>query len=95
MKKVLKKIHATKTFADRVRDVVRKIPRGKVVTYAEVARRAGNAKAVRAVGSVMARNFDPTVPCHRVIRSDGLIGNYNRGGMEAKRKLLQKEGVRL
>jgi methylated-DNA-[protein]-cysteine S-methyltransferase len=84
-----------KTFSEKVRDVVRGIPRGKVMTYAEVARKAGNAKATRAVGSVMAKNFDPTVPCHRVIRSDGTLGNYNRGGTEAKRKLLQKEGARV
>ena len=93
MKKLSKKIE--KNFSEKVREVVRGIPRGMVMTYAEVARKAGNAKAVRVVGSVMARNFDSTVPCHRVVRSDGSLGNYNRGGMEAKRKLLQKEGVKV
>lgn len=82
-----------KTFAEKVRDVVRKIPKGNVMTYGGVARKAGQPGASRAVGTVMARNFDPSIPCHRVIRSDGKIGNYNRGGPAAKRKLLQKEGA--
>lgn len=81
-----------KTFAERVRDVVKKIPRGKVLTYGQVAVRAGSPGASRAVGSIMARNFDPGIPCHRVIRTDGTIGNYNRGGSEAKKKLLREEG---
>lgn len=41
----------------------------------------------------MKNNYDPTVPCHRVIRSDGRAGEYNRGGEAAKRELLRKEGV--
>lgn len=81
-----------KTFAERVRDVVKKISRGKVLTYGQVAVRAGSPGASRAVGSIMARNFDPGIPCHRVIRTDGTIGNYNRGGSEAKKKLLREEG---
>lgn len=80
-------------FTDKVRAVVAKIPKGKVMTYAEVAKKAGSPGASRAVGSIMAKNFDPKIPCHRVIRSDGKIGNYNRGGPEAKRKLLIKEGA--
>ncbi len=80
-------------FADKVRKVVAKIPKGKVMTYAEVAKKAGSPGASRAVGSIMAKNFDPKIPCHRVIRSDGKIGNYNRGGSEVKRKLLIKEGA--
>ncbi len=81
-----------KSFTEKVRDVVRKIPKGKVLTYGQVASKAGSPNASRAVGTVMANNFDPTVPCHRVIRSDGKIGNYNRGGSSAKRKLLIEEG---
>ena len=83
----------TKTFTEKVREVVARIPKGSVMTYAEVARRAGNAKASRAVGNLMAKNFDPNIPCHRVVRSDGLIGNYNRGGSTAKMKRLLAEGV--
>ncbi len=82
-----------KTFAEKVRDIVRKIPKGKVMTYAGVARKAGNAKAARAVGTIMAGNFDPKIPCHRVIRSDGTLGNYNRGGTAKKREILKKEGA--
>jgi O-6-methylguanine DNA methyltransferase len=81
-----------KTFTEKVRDVVKKIPKGSVLTYQQVATRAGSPGASRAVGSIIAQNFDPDIPCHRVIRTDGTIGNYNRGGSEAKRKLLIKEG---
>ena len=82
-----------RTFADKVRDIVRKIPRGKTMTYKEVAAKAGNANASRAVGAVMKTNFLPDVPCHRVVHSDGTIGNYNRGGAAKKRKLLIGEGA--
>jgi O-6-methylguanine DNA methyltransferase len=82
-------------FADAVRRVVARIPKGKTMTYAQVAKAAGYPGAARAVGSVMAKNFDPTVPCHRVIRSDGKVGDYNRGGSAAKRKKLHNEGVDL
>lgn len=82
-------------FADRVREVVKKIPSGSVMTYAEVAAAAGNPKAARAVANTMAANYDPAVPCHRVVRSDGGLGGYNRGGVERKRELLLSEGVNL
>ena len=81
-----------RTFSERVFKVVRAIPSGKTFTYGEVARRAGNPKATRAVGAILKTNFDPKIPCHRVIRSDGNPGGYNRG---EKRKcaLLRAEGV--
>ncbi len=82
-----------KTFSEKVKAVVATIPKGKVMTYKEVAKKAGNPKAARAIGTIMSKNFDPKVPCHRVIRSDGTIGNYNRGGEKAKRALLIKEGA--
>jgi O-6-methylguanine DNA methyltransferase len=72
-----------KSFSDKVRDIVRKIPKGKTMTYKEVAARAGNPKAARAVGAVMRTNYDPSIPCHRVIASDGSMGGYNRGGVAA------------
>jgi O-6-methylguanine DNA methyltransferase len=78
-------------FTDRVLNVVRGIPSGQTMTYAQVAQAAGNPGAVRAVGTLMKKNFDPTVPCHRVIRSDGSVGEYNRGGPEAKARLLRWE----
>lgn len=80
-------------FADKVRDIVRRIPKGKTMTYKEVAAKAGNANAARAVGTIMKGNFATDIPCHRVIRSDGKIGDYNRGGPNAKRALLRKEGA--
>lgn len=82
-----------KTFADKVRDVVRKIPKGKTMTYKQVAKKAGNENASRAVGAVMRTNFLADVPCHRVIKSDGSLGSYNRGGTSAKMALLKKEGA--
>lgn len=83
----------SKTFADKVRDVVRKIPKGKSMTYKEVAAKAGNPKAARAVGAVMRTNFDPAIPCHRVVKSDGSLGSYNRGGTTRKRAILKAEGA--
>ncbi len=80
------------TFRERVERVVTAIPRGKTLTYQEVARQAGNAKAARAVANIMAANYSSNIPCHRVIRSDGKAGGYNRGGEEAKIKLLLREG---
>lgn len=80
------------SFADRVRDAVRQIPKGETRSYGEVATVIGHPGAARAVGTIMKNNFDPTVPCHRVIRADGALGAYNRGGSEKKRALLHAEG---
>ncbi|MFM2331178.1 MAG: hypothetical protein RLZZ26_685 [Candidatus Parcubacteria bacterium] len=81
-------------FADNVREAVRQIPKGETRTYGEVAKAIGHPGAARAVGTIMKNNYDPTVPCHRVIRSDGKIGAYNRGGPAKKRALLKAEGVK-
>ena len=62
-----------------------------MLTYKEVAKRAGSPRAFRAVGSILKTNHDPKIPCHRVIRSDGRLGEYNRGGTSQKRKLLLTE----
>ena len=72
--------------------VVAAIPQGNVLTYKEVARRAGNPKAARAIGAVLKTNEDPKIPCHRVIRSDGRLGGYNRG-IRKKKQILRKEGA--
>ena len=80
-------------FADDVREAVRQIPKGETRTYGEVAEAIGHSGAARAVGTIMKNNYDPSVPCHRVIRSDGKIGAYNRGGPAKKRALLKAEGV--
>jgi len=81
-----------KMFSEKVRDVVRKIPRGKTLTYAEVAQRAGSPRAYRAVGNILNKNHDSRVPCHRVIRSDGATGGYNRGAKK-KKEVLRREGA--
>lgn len=82
-------------FRKKVLAVVRGIPKGKVMSYGQVARRAGSPRAARAVGTIMSHNYDHTVPCHRVVHADGTPGNYNRGGSSRKTTLLQHEGVRL
>ncbi|MCK9378749.1 MAG: MGMT family protein [Candidatus Moranbacteria bacterium] len=78
------------TFKSKVFDVVREIPRGKTLTYKQVAEKVGSPKAYRAVGNILNKNFDPEIPCHRVIRSDGKLGGYNRGE-DKKREILEKE----
>jgi methylated-DNA-[protein]-cysteine S-methyltransferase len=83
----------TSAFAINVYAIVSKIPKGTVMTYGEVAKKAGKPGAARAVGMFMANNYDPKIPCHRVVRSDGKIGNYNRGGAARKKELLTKEGA--
>ncbi len=79
-------------FKDKVFKIVRKIPKGKVLTYAQVARTAGKPRAYRAVGNILNKNFDPRIPCHRVIRSDGRAGGYNRG-TGRKIRILKDEGA--
>ncbi len=83
-----------KTFTEQVQNVVKSIPAGSVMTYKQVAQAAGNEKASRAVANLMAKNYDPLIPCHRVIRSDGTLGGYNRGGIDKKRAILLTEGYK-
>ncbi len=78
-------------FTESVKAVVRSIPKGSTLSYCDVAKRAGNPRAARAVARIMAGNYDPSIPCHRVIRSDGTMGGYNRGGAEVKKEKLKKE----
>jgi len=82
-------------FQRRVLEQLRRIPRGQVRTYREIAREIGHSGATRAVGTACARNPVPLViPCHRVVRSDGGLGGYSlRGGVALKRRLLEGEGV--
>jgi len=77
-------------FKDRVLKIVQKIPSGKTLTYKQVAELAGCPRAYRAVGNILHRNYNPQIPCHRVIRSDGKIGGYNRGAQQ-KEALLTAE----
>lgn len=78
------------SFSQKVLLIVKDIPKGRVLTYKEVAKKAGKPKAYRAVGNILNKNYNPDIPCHRVIRSDGKFGGYNRG-VDKKRKLLQIE----
>ena len=82
-----------RSFADNVRMIVAKIPKGKTMTYKEVACQAGNTRAARAVGAIMRSNYDPTIPCHRVVPSDGGVGGYNRGGSPRKQEILRFENA--
>jgi methylated-DNA-[protein]-cysteine S-methyltransferase len=82
-------------FERRVLEALRDIPAGQVLTYGELARRLGHARAARAVGNALAKNPIPLIlPCHRVVPSTGGVGNYSGGkGSETKRRLLEREGA--
>ena len=84
-------------FQKKVWNEIDKIPRGKVITYGQIAKNIGQPKAARAVANACGANPNPiVVPCHRVIRSDGELGGYSGpGGIEQKRELLREEGVNL
>jgi len=79
-------------FYEKCYAVLKKVPKGKVTTYKEIAR-ALNSKAYRAVGTAMNKNpYVPIVPCHRVVNSDGKVGEFF-SGKDTKIKLLKSEGV--
>ena len=84
-------------FQLKVWSYLRKIPRGRVKTYSQVAKAIGKPLATRAVANAIGKNpYAPKIPCHRVIRSDGSLGGYSgKGGIKTKRFLLKKEGIRL
>ncbi|MGA2968095.1 MAG: MGMT family protein [Candidatus Levyibacteriota bacterium] len=84
------------SFRDKVYQFTRQIPKGKVATYGQLAKLAGNPRAGRAVGLFMKTNQDaPHTPCHRVVASDGSLTGYSgSGGIKAKKALLIAEGVR-
>jgi methylated-DNA-protein-cysteine methyltransferase related protein len=81
--------------SEAVYEIAKKIPQGKVATYGQIARLAGNPKASRAVGYFMKMNpFAPLVPCHRVVGFDGKLTGYSGGdGLETKKEMLVEEGV--
>ena len=81
------------SFKEKIFSIVRKIPKGTTMTYKEVAVKAGRPRAYRAVGNILNTNYDLKIPCHRVIRSDGMTGGWNRG-MKSKERLLKREGVK-
>ncbi len=83
------------TFFENVYAQLRKVPKGKVVTYGQLAKMAGSPKAARAVGMCMRNNPDaPRTPCHRVVASDGSLHGYSGGdGIPTKKNMLLEEGV--
>jgi len=78
------------SFKQRVLYIVSKIKKGEVLTYKQVAELAGSPQAYRAVGNILSKNYNPQIPCHRVIKSNGEIGGYNRGEKK-KKELLELE----
>tara|TARA_B110000967_G_C18695630_1_gene465243 strand:+ start:32 stop:316 length:285 start_codon:yes stop_codon:yes gene_type:complete len=82
-------------FQIKVWNYLRKIPRGKVITYSQVAKSIGKPLAVRAVANAIGKNPYPLkIPCHRVIRSDGSLGGYSgKGGVKTKKLILKREGI--
>ncbi len=83
---------AKNIFNERVWELCKQVPAGYVTTYQELARALGT-RAYRAVGNALNKNpHAPIVPCHRVVKSNGTLGGFARGG-EAKEALLRKEGV--
>ena len=81
-------------FTEAVRHIVRNISLGQTLSYGKVASLAGNPRAARVVGTIMRNNYDETVPCHRVVATNGIVGQYNRGGPQEKIRLLKSEGVK-
>ena len=81
-------------FKEKVLGVVRKIKKGQVLTYKRVAKLAGRPKAWRAVGNILNKNKDPEIPCHRVIKSDGTIGGYNKGAQRKKELLVKEKAIK-
>ena len=90
------KLTGTK-FQLKVWSYLKKIPRGSVKTYSQVANSIGKPLAVRAVANAIGKNpYPQKIPCHRVIRSDGSLGGYSgKGGIKTKKILLKKEGITL
>ena len=78
-------------FSKKVKEIVKNIPNGATLSYKQVAIKAGNPKASRAVAKIMATNQDTSIPCHRVICSNGQLGGYNGLLGKSKEDLLAEE----
>jgi O-6-methylguanine DNA methyltransferase len=85
-----------KSFTQKVYEITRQIPKGRVATYGQIAGLAGSPGAARAVGMCMKKNPDvPATPCHRVVASDGKLTGYSaKDGLKTKRDMLEEEGVK-
>ena len=80
------------SFSEKVWEMCKMVPMGKVTTYKEIAHALGT-RAYRAVGNALNKNpHAPIVPCHRVVKSDGALGGFAKGSRK-KAELLEKEGV--
>jgi len=79
-----------KTFTEKVYEYTKTIPKGETRTYKELAITIGHPKSYRAVGNILNKNYDDSIPCHRVVRSDGKAGGYNRGSQQ-KKQILEQE----
>ena len=92
----MKNLKGTK-FQIKVWNYLKKIPKGKLRTYSQVAKAINKPLAVRAVANAIGKNpFPPIIPCHRVVRSDGSLGGYTgKGGVTTKKVLLKKEKIHL
>ncbi len=78
----------------QVYELTKKIQKGKVTTYGEIARALGNSGYSRAVGNALNKNVNKEVPCHRVVRSDGKVGGFRRG-TKKKIEILKNEGIEI
>ncbi len=84
-----------KSFNEKCYEILRRVPRGKVTTYGELAKAVESPRAARAVGNAMNKNpYAPKVPCHRVVGSDGKLVGF-ASGVDEKVKMLKKEGVEI
>ena len=84
-----------KNFKEKVLNQTKKIPKGKITTYKEIARAIGKLKASRAAGNALNKNpYAPKVPCHRVVKSTGEVGGYAKG-INKKTEILEKEGIKI
>ena len=91
---IMKKLSGTQ-FQLKVWNYLKKIPKGEVRSYLQVAKAIGEPKAFRAVANAVGKNpYPPKIPCHRVIRSNGSLGGYSgKGGIQQKRRLLISENI--
>lgn len=83
------------SFSERVYQIAKQIPAGKVTTYGQIAAKLGNPKAARAVGNALHNNPDPkTIPCYRVVNREGRVAtNFGNGGWKGQKKRLKAEGM--
>ncbi len=81
------------TFREKVLKIVSRIPEGFTLSYKQVAGMAGSPRAYRAVGSIMKSNYDDSIPCHRVVKSNGEPGEYNRGRSRKRARLIAEGAI--